>query len=679
MKNITKLFLFFLLFFTLLSNSLYAQLDSEHFLPPLKQAVNNQAIQQQEIYLSTPVTTAFSVQVYRGNNPVSIGTITGLANGAPKLYTTFIPLPDGDNNITLVDNNNTGVVLSNSGLRFVSPGGQKFYVNYRGRSGAQAGSLTAKGSKALGYEFRWGGIPNRASNVNLTTSLGIMATVNGTVVNVFGYNPNCEFRVGNAQGGNTADSFSINLNAGQTYVIEAATNQTAANVDGWLGATLTSNQPIAISNGGLNVGIQTGSQSRDVGIDQPVPISIIGKDYVFVRGNGTDQSEFPIIVGTSNGTDVFVGGAYFATINDGEYVEIPGSFYSSSSAGANMYVRTSKEAYAFQCLTGLPNAIQTIGMNFIAPVNCLMPNVLDEISAINFIAGLASNQSAVTIIASTSTVDANITVTDSNGTKVLPSSLPATGTTEWKTFFVTGLVGQVKVNSTGPIAVGTFGSQGTNAGYAGYFSGFDTVPIVGLSVSGSGCFPGTLLQENSGTFDAYQWYRDGVLIPGATSNTYAPLVIGDYLVRVTKGSCSYDSGNLPVFNCDPDILITKTDNLDPINELENVTFTIRVKSLGVNPVTNVVIQDVLPAGFTLVSATPSFGTWTSPNWTIGTMTAGQVRNLVIVAKADFGTGGTTLTNSISNTQDQIDSNASVDDPNEPVTIHTIGDVDPSTE
>ena len=205
MKNITKLFLLFLLFFAFItSSSLHAQLDSEHFLPPLRQAVNNQAIQQQEIYLSTSETTPFSVQVYRGTNSVPIGTITNLANGAPKLFSSFIPLPDGDNDITLVTDSNTGVVLSNSGLRFLAPGGQKFYVNYRGRSGAQAGSLTAKGRRALGLEFRWGGIPNRASNANLTTSLGIMASQDNTVVNVFGYNPNCEFRVGTNAGGNTA-------------------------------------------------------------------------------------------------------------------------------------------------------------------------------------------------------------------------------------------------------------------------------------------------------------------------------------------------------------------------------------------------------------------------------------------------------------------------------------------
>lgn len=249
MKRITQL-LFIIVFIFFGYINVYAQLDSEHYLPPLKQAVNNQSIRQQEIYLSTPETTAFNVDVYQGTNPVPIGTITGLVNGTPQLFTSTIPLPNGDNNITLVDNSNTGIVLSNSGLRFVAAGGEKFYVNYRGRSGAQAGSLTAKGRKALGTNFRWGGIPNRANNANLTTSLGIMATVDNTTVNVFGYDANCEFRIGANPGGNTADAFSITLNAGQSYVIEAPKNQTTANVDGWLGASITSDKPIAISNGG---------------------------------------------------------------------------------------------------------------------------------------------------------------------------------------------------------------------------------------------------------------------------------------------------------------------------------------------------------------------------------------------------------------------------------------------
>ncbi|MDG1871886.1 MAG: IgGFc-binding protein, partial [Flavobacterium sp.] len=313
----------------------YSQLSDLHYLPPLKQINNNQAIRQQAFYLSSPETLAFPVQIFQGTGTVPIATVI-VSNGSPGRY----DLADGDNNITLVTNANTGTVLSNSGLRFFAPGGQKFYVNYRGRSSAQATSLTSKGRQALGLKFKWGGIPNRANNGNLTTTLGIMATENNTSVTISGYDPDCEFRLGNAAGGITSNTIDITLNAGQSYVVEALKNQTNANIDGWLGATITADKKIAISNGGLNVGIRTGSGSRDAAIDQPVPQNIVGRDYVFVRGNGTNETEFPIIIGTQNGTDIFVNGSTtpIATINDGEYFEIPGSNYSSGNIGANMTV-----------------------------------------------------------------------------------------------------------------------------------------------------------------------------------------------------------------------------------------------------------------------------------------------------------------------------------------------------
>lgn len=666
MEKIFKRF-FTLLTFTLIVSNTYAQLDSQHYLPPLKQVSNNAAIQQQAVYLSTPETTPFDVEIYRGTSATPIVTLTGLSKGNSRIFDSSNGLGNGDNNITLVTNANTGIVLTNSGLRLVAPGGQKFYVNYRGRSAAQAGSLTSKGKKALGRDFRWGGIPNRANNSNLSTSLGMMATENGTVVTVFGYDSGCEFRLGDSRGGITDNSLTINLEAGETFVIEAAKNETTANIDGWLGATITATKPIAISNGGLNVGIRSGSQSRDVGIDQPVPTSVLGREYVFVRGNGSNESEFPIIVGTRNGTEVYAGGTLVGTINNGDYLEIPGSFYSSASAGANMYVTTSKDTYAFQCLTGTAGRIQTIGMNFIAPVNCLLPSLMDEIPDIGQIAGAATNVSAITIIASTLTQDSNIIVRQ-NGVQVpLPSPIVASGTSDWKTFYVTGLTGEIDVSSTGPIAVGTFMSQGQNAGLAGYFSGFDTVPEVEVEITGGGCFPASDLQETTGGFDAYQWYLDGQPIAGATGPTHTPAALGDYFALVTKGTCSYPSAVVSVYNCDPDVVVKKTANTNAIEDGDTVTFTIEVESSGINPVSNLVINDVLPTELELVSATPSFGTWNDPNWTIGTMNSGEIHTLTIVARAKFKTSGTII-NTVSNTQDQVDSNVSADDLTEQITI-----------
>ena len=103
-------------------------------------------------------------------------------------------------------------------------------------------------------------------------------------------------------------------------------------------------------------------------------------------------------------------------------------------------------------------------MNFIAPLNCLLPDVLDEIPEIHDIAGLTSGASAVTIIASTSTPDGNISLSDQNGPVALPPGQSVAGTGDWKTFYVTGLSGEVSVTSTGNIAVGVFMRHGGAAG-----------------------------------------------------------------------------------------------------------------------------------------------------------------------------------------------------------------------
>ncbi|GAL81225.1 internalin [Algibacter lectus] len=143
-------------------------------------------------------------------------------------------LSNGDNNITLVSNNNTGVVLSTAGLRFEAPSGDNFYVNYRGRSGSQAASITTKGRAALGQKFKWGGAPIEANHNTMSATLGIMASEDDTNITISGYNPNCEFRLQNDLDGLTANTINITLQKGQSYVLEAAKDAASANVDGWI-------------------------------------------------------------------------------------------------------------------------------------------------------------------------------------------------------------------------------------------------------------------------------------------------------------------------------------------------------------------------------------------------------------------------------------------------------------
>lgn len=648
----------------------YGQLSDLHYLPPLRQGQNNNAIQQQAVYLSTPETTTFTVNVYQGTNGTPI-TSFNISNTAPAIYN----LGNGDNNVTLVDDSNTGVVLTNSGLRFEAPSGNNFYVNYRGRSGSQAASLTSKGRVAMGQNFKWGGVPNLGSHVSKSNTLGIMATEDNTTITLSGYDPDCEFRVGTDRAGITADSHTITLDAHESFVYETyiGNSPTPAHESGWIGASIVADRDIVISNGSLNYGRQAGSSNRDAGIDQPVPENSLGKEYVFVRGNGNSNgwTEFPLIIATENNTQIFVNGSAtpIATLNDGDFFEIPSSNYSSNTVGANMYVQTSKDVYAYQCVGGSSQAY-TQGLNFVAPVNCLLPDTMDNIPSITDAAGITIS-GGVTIIAATTTPDSNIVVTDGSGTVTLPASNAVAGTSDWKTFYIPSLTGNVSVQSTGPVAVGFFGFNGAR-GVAGYYSGFDTVPSIDLQITGNSCLPGAILEIASGeTFDAYQWYGDGTLIPGATGASYTATVAGDYYLRVTRGPCSYDSNSIAVYYCDPDIIVNKTADVSTLEEGDTVVFTITVENLGIDPATNLVITDAMPSGISIASTAPSMGSWSAPNWNVGTLNAGQLETLTITATADANSSllpVTPIINTATNTQDQTDNNITSDSPSAEVTI-----------
>ena len=158
-----------------------------------------------------------------------------------------------------------------------------------------------------------------------------MATEDNTTVTISDYNPDCVFRLGTDVDGLTADTITVTLNKGQSYVVENRGALGDANKDGWLGADVLSDKDIVISNGNILVGVVASSGAQDAGIDQPVPIETLGREYVFVRGGGSDALEFPIIIGTVSGTEIFVNGVNNSNCNHkrrGLLYLIPGSNYS---------------------------------------------------------------------------------------------------------------------------------------------------------------------------------------------------------------------------------------------------------------------------------------------------------------------------------------------------------------
>ena len=675
---------------SILSSPLWAQLSDLHYLPPLKQ--REAGFVDQLIYLSTPNTTPFNVNVYKGTSTSILTTLT-VSKTSPATYNPGTQ----DNNVTLLTEANTGSVQSNSGLRFEAPNGEKYYVNWRGKSGSQASSLTSKGRAALGKSFKWVGVPNRGGSYTLlSNTVGIMATEDNTTIDIFGYDPACFFRLGTDAAGITANDLSLTLNKGQTYVLEApVTAASSPNQSGWIGASITSNKDIVVNVGQMHVQPSAGITNQDVGIDQIIPENKLGKEYVFIRGYGINSMEFPVIIATENDTKIYLNGGSTpeTTINIGEYYEVPSTKYSENSTtasvqGANMYLNASKPVYAVQSLSG--NVSTATGdINFIAPVNCLLSNTVDNIPTIDAIAG-ATISGGVTILASATIPNSEISVKYGTnfGSTVSTTTLNTAqksviGTSEWKTFFLPGLTGGVSVTATGPIAVGFLGYSGA-IGASGYFSGFETIPSVEVTTIGDGCLPSSILTATSG-FSQYLWYNNGTILPDVSANTYTPTAAGSYSVTVSNGSCTYESASQNIFDCTPEIIVRTEADKTYTTPGGAVVFKVYVKYLGDIDVTNVVVNTTFPNNFSRGSSSATFGSIgaSSPfTWTVGTMRNGEEHIMTIntTANSTASTVYGTMTVSTTQTFTGTESNKATDDFTETVTIYPTAPtcVDPSS-
>jgi uncharacterized repeat protein (TIGR01451 family) len=83
-----------------------------------------------------------------------------------------------------------------------------------------------------------------------------------------------------------------------------------------------------------------------------------------------------------------------------------------------------------------------------------------------------------------------------------------------------------------------------------------------------------------------------------------------------------------------DLSLTKSVSDPTPNVGDTITFTVGLADLGPDPATNVSVQDLLPAGLTFVSASPSQGTYngTSGLWTVGTVDPSVAQTLVLTAR-----------------------------------------------
>ena len=125
----------------------------------------------------------------------------------------------------------------------------------------------------------------------------------------------------------------------------------------------------------------------------------IGSEYVFVRGSGSDGWENILIVANQDNTDVFIdGGAtpIASLASAGDYHLIEGSSFSNSGSNKTLYVRTSKNVYAWQGIGGIGSEANQ-GMFFVPPLSCQSQGEVNNIPLIENI-GTAYFPGYVTVV-----------------------------------------------------------------------------------------------------------------------------------------------------------------------------------------------------------------------------------------------------------------------------------------
>ncbi|WP_295231279.1 gliding motility-associated C-terminal domain-containing protein [uncultured Chryseobacterium sp.] len=504
--------------FAIFCLSAHAQMDTEHWFAPMA-AKSGTAGLQSFLYLSTNETTPFPVQVYNNNtlyNTVQVSKGNPVQVSIPAYFLLAT---------------NQGDLFTPTSMGMYVKGSKKFFANYRFSVTNHAEIITSKGLAGLGKKFYAAMAPNTGSEYYVNSTIGVTATEDNTSVVVSGYNPNVLF-----SDGSSTPTKTFTLNKGQSYIMDAVSNDSFYNLAGLIGAKIESDKPISVTNGNFN-GIYTNQNftNNDILMDQAVPVERLGKDFVMVKGNGsvTSGMETAVIVATENNTQLaFNGSASTISLNAGQYYMVPsGNYIPQGNGNYNMNISASKNIYVYQLLAGVStgNEYPTGGMNFIPPLSCFMPNKIDEIGFINKI-GTSTFNTKLNIITQTG---ATVTL---NGNPIAAANgpYPVTGNPNWVTYSVPNISGNITVNSTKSVTAGIAAGSGA-VGYGGYFAGFSSVPAITKT---GDCYAGILLQVDN-TYDGYQWYLNGNPIPGATSFSINPELYGagTYTCLVTKNNC----------------------------------------------------------------------------------------------------------------------------------------------
>jgi gliding motility-associated-like protein len=534
--------------FTFLSISCFAQFSKTHYIPPLISA--NGLAEDQYLYISTPSIKNVNFKVITIGGSVINATVNSTN---PYRY----DIGTGDNTQLFIPNTNIGIV-KNKG--YIIEAEDLIYASARVNAGKNnssgynhAGGLVSKGNSALGTTFRLGAMLNPLFDTTLLNFATILSTENGTKVTISNISNGTILTNGVVISG----PITVTLNKNESYVLALENYNTTnipSNSSKIIGALVESDKPVVVNSGsfgGSNSKVLEPNQDgvfappgRDVGFDQIVPLEKTGKEYIFVKGIGTDELERVLLVAHSDQTQIFLNGnpTLFTTLNKGEYIAIDGSQFKNG----NLYVTTNKNVFAYQSIAGTDTPANQ-NLFFVPPLNCSTPNTVDNIPLIEYI-GNTVFSGVLNIV-----TEAGATVR-LNNSLITTAPISILGNPNFVRYTISNLSGNIAVKSSKQVYVSYFGTNGF-ATYGGYYSGFDLKPEIvsdKITVTNSACIPNVALKINTlSSYDTFQWYKDDIAISSETNNSYTPTQPGFYQVRGSISGCLSNifSDKIPVSEC----------------------------------------------------------------------------------------------------------------------------------
>ncbi|MFL2638594.1 MAG: IgGFc-binding protein, partial [Flavobacteriaceae bacterium] len=566
----------FLLIFILLTTSLKGQLSKVHYIPPLA-AEDDPG--DQWLYISTPSDDAIKYQV-------KVGGVLGVTQDSGKIYqegvvSNGLPVAielaqdPGNNNgwwsNLFIEFDQTEQVLNKG---FIVEAESEIYVSVRANSDGQqyqAGALVSKGNSGLGTRFRAGMFQNQ--NSSHTGFISIMATQDQTDV-TFNFTRDITTLGGIKSKGTP---FLISLNKGESYILASQNSNNEL-----IGTLVTSTKPIVVNTGAASGSFATTTGGQDYGFDQIVGSDLVGSEYIFIRGNGNDDWENVLLVADQDNTEIVVGDTTLAPINAGDFIILEGNYYSSNSAGANMYVKTVNLDHKLFAFQGTGSVYQSAfaaaanqGMFFVPPLNCSSKGDVNNIASIDKV-GNKTFEGAVTFVTKKGAeILINNTAIENYSDVIGPSNV--SGNDNYVTYIVKNLTGDIAVTGSDELYVAYFNYSGA-ATTGGFYSGFAEPPeivydveleVLGSCIKQNGESNIVLTGVKIENFDSIRWLIEddsGNFVPtGNTQTTFKPTIAGAYKLEgvLECSNLTFLSNKIVVSICptdsDDDGIIDNTD------------------------------------------------------------------------------------------------------------------------